>query len=171
MLLPRLYCRFQAGLSLGFVAQFTPGKPNGTYFDKEPRGNKCNHPKTEITWRHGASEHMPVVSKGHLGPRWGPQPCLWGQRPPVLFCPSSPWDVQRTTTSRILSKIPFWFFLGFRSWQERAGSEVRLRRIDRMQKGTCAESDLAESSKTLLFSKKSCHQSFFFFLQKTISFK
>lgn len=112
MLLPRLYCCFQTGLSLGIFAQFTLGKPNRTCFDKEPRGSKCNHPETELIWRHGASEHRHLLCKGHLGPRWGPQPCLWEQRPSVLFCPTSPPGCSRDHYKQNLVKNSLLILLG-----------------------------------------------------------
>ena len=77
------------------------------------------------------------------------------------------WDVQGITTSRILSKIPIWSFLGFRSWQAGAGSGIGLRCIDRMQKGTSRESGLADC----VTAAKHCYflkihvTAFFFFLR------
>lgn len=112
MLLRRLYCCFQAGFSLGILAQFTPGKPNGIYFDKEPRGSKGNHHKTELILRHGASEHVPVLSKGHFDLRWGSQPCLWGQRTPVLFCPTFPLEFSRDHYKQNLVKNSILILLG-----------------------------------------------------------
>lgn len=59
------------------------------------------------------------------------------------------WEVQGITTSKILAKIPFWSSLRFSRWQEQAGSGIRLRCVDIMQKGTSGESGLADCITTV----------------------
>lgn len=166
MLLPRLYWCFQTGLSLGDFACLTPKKPNGTSFDKEARGSKCNHTEAELMWEHGASEHIPVLSQDKVPTLLTRTEASWS----FLLCISK-GIFKGWLQSKSRKKSPFWSSLGLRRWQEQAGSGVTLRCIDRMQKGTNARSELADcttAAKYCYFLKINATNLFYFFKEDDI---